>query len=164
MSDPDTGKMINGQVFLREEVYQGRYFDHAPDIIYLGGESNYLATNLFGFTSNRVICDNIAMPGSHSMNGILLAVGKHVRKGTAIEGANIVDLAPTILYLKGNKIPSDMDGRVLEEIISEEFLNEHPITYTTEEETATNEAGLPGMSEEDEAEVKKRLKELGYIG
>jgi predicted AlkP superfamily phosphohydrolase/phosphomutase len=164
MTDPDTGKEINGQVFLKEEVYQGKYFDHAPDIVYLGGDSNYLATNLFGFTSNRVICDNIAMPGSHSMHGILLTKGRHIRKGIEIQAANIVDLAPTILYLKGNKIPEDMDGRVLKEIISEEFLSENEIAYTSEEETASPKEGLPGISEEDEKEVKKRLKELGYIG
>jgi len=164
MRDPDSGDEINGQVFLREEVYCGKYFDLAPDIVYLGGGSNYLATNLFGFTSNRIICDNIAMPGSHAMEGILLAKGKHIRKGIEITEANIVDLAPTVLYLKGNKIPKDMDGRVLEEIITEEFLNVNDIAYTSEEGAAPSDTGLPEISEEDEREVKKRLKELGYIG
>mgnify|MGYP000618979657 CR=1 FL=1 len=98
------------------------------------------------------------------MHGILLTKGRHIRKGIEIQAANIVDLAPTILYLKGNKIPEDMDGRVLKEIISEEFLSENEIAYTSEEETASPKEGLPGISEEDEKEVKKRLKELGYIG
>ena len=71
------------------------------------------------------------------MNGILFAKGRHIRKGIEIQEANIVDLAPTILYLKGNKIPEDMDGRVLKEIITEEFLSENEIAYTSEEETAS---------------------------
>ena len=164
LKDPGTGKFINGQIFLKEEIYQGKHLEHAPDISYLAAENNYLATNLFGFTSNKVICDNIVMPANHAMNGILMARGKNIRKGKNIKGANIMDLAPTILYLKGNKIPEDMDGRVLEEIITEKFLKENDIKYNNEKEVSGHEKESPPLSREDEKEIIRKLKGLGYIG
>jgi predicted AlkP superfamily phosphohydrolase/phosphomutase len=45
-----------------------------------------------------------------------LARGKGVKKSIKINSANIVDIAPTILYTMGLSIPRQMDGGVLEEI------------------------------------------------
>ena len=104
------------------------------------------------------------MPGNHAMNGILMARGKNIRKGKNIKGANIMDLAPTILYLKGNKIPEDMDGKVLEEIITEEFLKENDIKYNDEKGVSGHEKESPPLSREDEKEIIRKLKGLGYIG
>lgn len=75
-----------------------------------------------------------------------------------------MDLAPTILYLKGNKIPEDMDGRVLEEIITEKFLKENDIKYNNEKEVSGHEKESPPLSREDEKEIIRKLKGLGYIG
>lgn len=60
--------------------------------------------------------------GNHRMNGILLMKGPALRRGVKIEGAEIIDLAPTILHLLGLPIPSYMDGKVLKEALDERFL------------------------------------------
>ena len=60
--------------------------------------------------------------GNHRMNGILLMKGAALRRGVKIEGAEIIDLAPTILHLLGLPIPSYMDGKVLKEALDERFL------------------------------------------
>jgi len=54
--------------------------------------------------------------GVHRKEGVLMVVGPGIRKGYKIRGARIMDLAPTILHTMGIPVPSDMDGRVLEEI------------------------------------------------
>jgi len=70
-------------------------------------------------------------------------------------------LAPTILYMMGRKIPDDMDGRVLSEIFTEEFLKNNAIEFVDQQDHEG--AGSPVMSEEDERSVVERLKGLGYI-
>jgi arylsulfatase A-like enzyme len=84
-----------------------------------------------------------------------------MRSEQTIQGANIVDLAPTILYAMGCPIPRDMDGRVLTEAFHPQFLEAQPISYG-EAATAAEERER-AYSEADEAEVRERLKGLGYI-
>jgi hypothetical protein len=92
----------------------------------------------------------------------LIAHGLHVRSDARIEGARIVDLAPTALHLMGHPVPQDMDGRVLADLLSPRFLNEHPVHVATPESRAKEEAR--SLSEEEEAELRLRLKGLGYLG
>jgi hypothetical protein len=64
--------------------------------------------------------------------------------------------------------PSDMDGRVLTEIVAPEFLASQPVRsgdpiglWPREDEVAFLDEAL---SEEDEADVRGRLEALGYLG
>jgi hypothetical protein len=60
---------------------------------------------------------------------VLLALGDGVRPGAVVMGASVLDVTPTILYLMGLPVARDMEGRVLTEILDEEFTRTHPITY-----------------------------------
>lgn len=40
-----------------------------------------------------------------------------------------MDIAPTILYLMGRPVPRDMDGKVLLDIIEDEFKIQNPVCY-----------------------------------
>jgi len=113
------------------------------------------------FISPRIFVEDLAFRGYHRMDGILMITGATIRRGVRIEGAHIMDLAPTILYMMGRKIPDDMDGRVLSEIFAEEFLKNNAIEFVDQQEH--EEVGSPVMSEEDERSVVERLKGLGYI-
>jgi arylsulfatase A-like enzyme len=75
-----------------------------------------------------------------------------------IEGARILDLAPTILHMMGLPVPDDMDGRVLTEALS----TSHPV----EHRPASPEGGdaAAGLSAEETTEVEDRLRALGYLG
>jgi arylsulfatase A-like enzyme len=94
------------------------------------------------------------------MEGILLARGKWVGKGRRIEGARLIDLAPTILHVLGNKVPADMDGRVLADLFDEDFLERRPVEYRAPDE----DIAAPGPQPPDEEkDVIRRLKDLGYL-
>jgi predicted AlkP superfamily phosphohydrolase/phosphomutase len=160
LRDPDTGERIVADVYLREEIYHGPYLDRAPDIMFLPNASGLFAGSMTGFSSNRWIFENSVWPGHHCMEGILLAKGNWIRKGERIEGARLIDLAPTILHLLGNEIPSDMDGRVLTGLFDEAFLASHPVAYRPPEEDAAAPVSLPSEEEQD---VIRRLKDLGYL-
>ncbi len=91
------------------------------------------------------------MSGTHSdaPDGLLLAVGDGVRAGTTVNGASVLDVAPTILYLMGLPVARDMEGRVLTEMVDEGFARAHPVTYIPSYEslavTPAGEEFLPGL-------------------
>jgi predicted AlkP superfamily phosphohydrolase/phosphomutase len=161
LTDPMTNRPILAQVVVREEAYHGRYLDRMPDIVYMPFEGGYLAANPVMFTSSAVVIDGLVPSGFHRMQGIFLASGPPIVRGAMLNSPTIMDLAPTVLYLMGGKIPQDMDGRVLTELFEEVFLAEHPIVHGD----ASPEAERPRveLSTEDQLAVLERLKGLGYI-
>lgn len=62
-------------------------------------------------------------------DGVLLLAGEGIRPGTLLTGAELVDLAPTLLYALGLPVARDLDGRVLTEGFTPEFLEAHPLTF-----------------------------------
>jgi len=98
--------------------------------------------------------------GNHRTNGILLAEGKGLRRGEQIKDARIIDLAPTILHLMGYGVPKDMDGKVLERMLRQDFVDKHKIQYT--DEIAPLESTKDERAEDME-DVVRRLKGLGYL-
>jgi predicted AlkP superfamily phosphohydrolase/phosphomutase len=161
--DPTTGAPVDGQVLVREEVYHGKHAEAMPDLVYLTLENGYIIEQPLAlpFVSNRVVIEDPKISGTHRTHGILIAQGPWCRKGASVENATLLDLAPTILYLLGSRIPDDLDGRVLLELFEEGFLKEHPIVYREAEPDA---GGLDaGLSAEDQEVILGRLKGLGYI-
>jgi hypothetical protein len=101
--------------------------------------------------------------GEHKGNGIFLAYGRGIKKGARVEKARIIDIAPTVLYTFGEKIPADMDGRVLEDIFTEDFLNSHKVEFYSPGAQNSYRPRETDISSEDEEKLKERLKSLGYI-
>jgi hypothetical protein len=62
----------------------------------------------------------------HTGEGFLIARGPSIRAGSQVDGAQLVDLAPTLLYLLDAPTPDEMDGRVLEELIDPGLLASRP--------------------------------------
>lgn len=160
LTDPDTGERIVADVHLREDVYHGPYLDRAPDILFLPNASGLFAGSMTGFFSNRWVFENAAWPGHHRMEGILLARGRELKKGKKIEGARLIDLAPTILHLMGIRVPADMDGRVLVDLFEEGFLQSRPVAFQAPDAEGQAPVPPPGQEEKD---VIRRLKDLGYL-
>ena len=62
---------------------------------------------------------NPANTGTHCENyGVFMIQGSRIKKGKKIGDITPYDIAPTILSLFGEPIPSEMDGRVLTEIFN----------------------------------------------
>jgi len=160
LSDPQKGRTINGQVCTKEESYHGESSSNAPDITYLPQADRYQAGNVTGFGSNSVFTDFTGILASHNMNGIFMAKGANIKRGEVLTGASIIDLAPTMLYLMGLKVPNDMDGKVLTDLFDDEYLQNNPIEYYTPEEDAKRK--IDDLSLKDQEEIIDKLKNLGY--
>ena len=125
----DTGEKAISEVFRVDQIYEGEYIDELPDLIVKwAGEApiNGLYSQRIGTITGENRHDRV---GAHTPYGFLIAYGKHINKGKIHEGANIMDIAPTILYLMYQPIPRDMDGKVLLDLIDEEFRLKNPVRY-----------------------------------
>jgi predicted AlkP superfamily phosphohydrolase/phosphomutase len=167
MRDPSTAGAIFSDVFRREEVYSGQCLEQAPDIVFVSTNDRYVAQGAqeFMFSSNQIMGVPHWPPdsGTHYRDGILVMYGKPFQPGSYLRGAEIIDLAPTILLLMGVPIPSDMDGKVLESAFGAQYLAKHPIRYATPEAESPPDSVIDYSAEEEEA-VARRLEDLGYLG
>jgi predicted AlkP superfamily phosphohydrolase/phosphomutase len=161
--DEETGERVVEDVFRAPDVYHGPFVGRAPDLMFVTTEMEYKALGLSDFSSPRTLEPVYGCTGNHRMEGVLAVQGSGaIRGGQSIDGARIEDLAPTILHLLGVPVPRDMDGRVLESILTAEFASEHPVVYAEPEEPAEGLEGR-GYSPEEEEELARTLKGLGYV-
>jgi predicted AlkP superfamily phosphohydrolase/phosphomutase len=174
LKDPRTGESVIPRVYRRDEAFQGPYSGEAPDLVLDWWSGNGFSTlPSFPEDGNKPpleIRERQPMQmkdhewgGNHRRDGILVVNGGPTRKGVQISGARLMDMAATLLYLAGQKIPSDMDARVLLDLFEPEFVAKHPVVY--DQVQAGDQASGTGStySAEDAALVEERLKALGYI-
>lgn len=165
LKDPETGESVIDKVYKKEEIYTGPYIDALPDIVFIP-KSGYMTFEEYEFAASSVITRAKAISASHRLNGVLLMKGPGIKRGMHLKNANIMDLAPTILHVLGLPIPTDMDGRVLDEALTPSHLRSNPIRYAKEAEDSRQFLLTKGdevYSSEDEEEIKSRLRGLGYI-
>ena len=96
--------------------------------------------------------------GNHKPNGIFLGVGPTFEP-CELMGADIIDIAPTVLAIMGLPIPDDMDGSVLYSALTRDHLG--PIRYTEAAEFTGDSSG--GFSDKQRGEIEERLRGLGYL-
>lgn len=160
--DEETGEEVVGEIYRKEDLYHGPHLKDAPDIVFLPKTFEIAAFGEYEFASHRMIDYSWGVSGSHRMDGLLTMRGKHFQQGTLLQGARIIDLAPSVLYLLGLPVPDAMDGRVLEQAFSEEVFQERPVRFSSEE-VSSDFLGEEIFSDEEEEELKRRLKTLGYF-
>lgn len=112
--------------------------------------------------SELFLQQKMEVSGTHKKEGVLMMAGPHIKKGTRIPEATIFDITPTILALAGLPVAEDMDGRVLDGIIQEDFLKAHPVRRIKSYENGTAQVREEAASATYE-QVEKQLKSLGYL-
>jgi len=160
LKDPEDNQLVVDRIFKKEEIYSGKYFYWAPDLILIMRNFAYTAYPVCGGSNKIFTPHQLFMSGNHRMNGVLILKGPYLKKGYQIKNARIIDLAPTILHLMKMEIPQDMDGRVLKEIFQESFLKENPIRY---QPTKSFQKKSASLTPEEEERIKENLRKLGYL-
>lgn len=164
---PVTHEPVVSGVFRREELHSGDFLDMAPDIVIEWNEKAFFTgkkTNKRELSAKkeRFELTGILRSGDHRPNGVIMGKGPLIAKAKSISGAHIMDLAPTILYLLDQPVPSDMDGKILYQIFQESFVENNPPRYRTEKKEK-NLGAEETYTEKEEKKVEKRLKKLGYL-
>jgi predicted AlkP superfamily phosphohydrolase/phosphomutase len=161
--DPQTGRKLIGRVLRREEIYSGPYLHNAPDLTLLPAEPTDIFFGLADFGHRKTVDTVYRYSGMHRDYGMLIMRGPGIRSGAEIEGAAIYDVAPTVLHSMGLPIPSDMDGRVLEQAFEDGYLSTFPPKNSDAQ--ARHEDGPDAdYSEDERREIMQRLEDLGYLG
>ena len=133
-----------------------------------GDETTVMLISDHGFHSDHLrpeaLPNEPAGPAKeHRDYGIFVATGPDIKAGHQIEGANLLDITPTILTCYGLPTGEDMDGRVLDDI----FTNQPNMTAIESWEHVEGDSGEhpPGFNisaEESQAAIEQ-LVALGYI-
>jgi predicted AlkP superfamily phosphohydrolase/phosphomutase len=159
---PRTGEAIPLRVYRREEIYHGDHQEEGPDVVFLPEDMRYNGFGLYQFSSKSWLEPTFDRSGGHRMNGIVMLSGPGVRRGQILEGARLIDLAPTALAALDVPIPDDMDGRVLSEAFEDDFFDKRPIRHRAARGVRSRQE--IELTAEQEEMVRERLRGLGYVG
>jgi len=158
LKHPRSGEPLVDEIIPGDQVVHGPYASRGADLHLVLDGYRAIAFPLFAADRHIVTSQIRGDSGCHRRHGLLIAWGEGIRSEEVVTGARIMDLAPTILHLMGLPVPDDMDGQVLESLVSVP----HPVEYRRE---SPGEAGAgDDLSPEESAEVEERLRSLGYLG
>jgi predicted AlkP superfamily phosphohydrolase/phosphomutase len=161
LRDPADGSQVVPTVYKREEVFHGVSAERMPDLILHTDRAKYVSFGHADFGSNKIIEPSTGQTGHHHMVGIVGLNGPGVRRGVTLPEGSLLDLAPTILHYMGLPVPSYMDGRVVTEAFSDAFNEANPVQMVDIDLTG---GGMEeGVSDEEEALVMEKLRDLGYV-
>jgi predicted AlkP superfamily phosphohydrolase/phosphomutase len=149
---PDTGAKLLKDAIRGVDMYPAA--DNGilvPDLVLIPADG-------YGFSfSFSNAPPKISQEGTHRHNGILLINGESVAHPVSDFQPNLIDLAPTILHILGLAVPSDMDGRVLEEILT----LDSSVRYEDVDNSVVCIA--PNYEQAESDIIAQRLKGLGYL-
>jgi predicted AlkP superfamily phosphohydrolase/phosphomutase len=111
-----------------------------------------------------IVSDHGMAPGGdrglHAPFGVFVGAGGGFRRGARTHGMTILDVAPTVMYVLGERVPLDMDGKVGASSFDPDWLEENPPRYV---DTDTSLVPLTAPADEVSEEMLERLRTLGYI-
>jgi predicted AlkP superfamily phosphohydrolase/phosphomutase len=136
LKDPRSGVMVFSEVFTSRVKDSDRIYFLPNDGYFINPG---IDENLFFRTKSN----------THQRNGIFIASGQGIKMGDKIDVKNIFDIAPTILHILGINKPNDMDGDVILDIFTDDFM---PMTMDKGEL----------MSRKDRANLKAGIKGIAF--
>jgi len=141
---PD-GEPVFDAVLPREAVFDGPHADRGPDLVTVPAGYDHLPTaallgERFGPPPE---------PYEHKPDGVVVAAGKAINCDDPIEGAQALDVAPTVLSTLGVPASERMEGTALR--VVEPAARERYPPFEAEEQTGRDRA------------VEQHLAEMGYL-
>ncbi len=97
--------------------------------------------------------------GYHVMRGMIVGAGPELRRGAGIDGARILDVAPTVLHLLGLPVPTSMEGQVLADAFEPTALDRRPVRIADVAVPFTP----PSRAGTEREEIERSLRDLGYM-
>jgi len=154
------GNPVTDRVWLAEDVFHGPAVEWAPDVMPVLREHRFeLDDEIF---HRDPFTDQSHLPrGVHHPDGIVALQGPGVMANHTVAGS-VLDIMPTLLYMSGLQVPTELDGRVLEDAFEPAHLNSHPISLTDALPSTTAHERSP-YSVEEEAQIEESLRSLGYL-
>jgi predicted AlkP superfamily phosphohydrolase/phosphomutase len=145
LETPD-GNPVFDDVAPREAYFEGPHAEQAVDIVLVPHKfDQFLSTQL-----REGVFGPPTEPYNHKRDGIIAAAGEGIDSGESVSGAQLFDVAPTVLASLGLPRGEHMDGEVLAMV--------EPAG-----EQAYPEPDERRQEATDEQAVEQRLTDLGYL-
>jgi predicted AlkP superfamily phosphohydrolase/phosphomutase len=143
-TDPD-GKNIGTLVFKPQEIYR-EVKNVAPDLIVHFGALDWRSIGGVGYKGTLHVRENDTGPDdcNHAQFGTFILAAPNVPALGELQGARLLDIAPTLMEVGGYEVPESFQGKSL-------FGG------------SLAEAASAAVSEEGEEIIRQRLSGLGYI-
>lgn len=160
LRSPVDGKPMVKRVWKREELFQGRYLDNAPDILIQNREGYKFVTNNKVSEGRLYFPPRIGHCGNHRSVGMTAMAGRNVEPGESDLDIDIQDFAPTILGAMGTAIPKELEG-----VFRSEFFGGTTPEWVKYEDLPVyrDQSVNEVYTDEEQEEIKNRLEQLGYM-
>lgn len=117
LTDPVSGEKVRAVFYLGEKVFRGPYQSEAPDLcVELFEEDKKIQINP-RLGSRKIWSSSSHFAATHVRDGFWSMTGPQVRPGLTLN-AGILDLTPTLLRLLGLEVADDLDGQVIDSVLS----------------------------------------------
>jgi len=151
---PD-GRPIAEDIYCKEDIYEGKYLDEAPDILLDQTEGIHIPGSMRReeiFTSAQTE----GWKAENKRNGLFVANGPAFGE-SEVDPLSILDLAPLFLHLHDYGIPEQMDGKVPYEVFS---AGSDPAVRVPTYITRGPSSDYCSSPSDD---LQERLTDLGYL-
>ncbi len=159
---PETGEPVIERVLKKEEAFPGSNNAQAPDLTLVMRDRSFVSI----LNKEPIVGLRPEVEGTHYPEGVFLARGPGIQQSVTLPQLSILGVAPALLYSLGLEIPSDFEGRFPTEAFTEDQLARCPVTVSeptnTPDAFARDSTPIVTSQEEDD-EIYKRLRALGYV-
>ena len=109
------GRPLKNTCFRPEAIYR-EVRNFPPDLIVYLGDLRWRSVGSFGFDSVYTFENDLGPDdANHAQEGMIITYDPRQNwHGQQLSGLGLMDFAPTVLYLMGQPIPEDMQGRVIQ--------------------------------------------------
>jgi predicted AlkP superfamily phosphohydrolase/phosphomutase len=158
---PEDGEPVFERVMRREEAFNGLYSQRLPDLVMITGRDEFVYNERPGYGEKIVPADSTT--GTHSRDGIFIAWGKGINAGAEFSTQpNLRDAGATALASLGCSLTTDLDSRALMEVFND-VRERPPLSSSYREADKAMSAKGSVYSASEEAELRERMRALGYI-
>jgi hypothetical protein len=140
----------------------GEVAGEAPDMVVRGSYDGYMIEfwNLDKPQETAIRALPADERWNHTRDGMYLAYGAGMRRGLEGPSYDVVDIAPTLLYLLDLPAGATMDGRIMTNLLDRGSLG-NKTRYVLENYNQIR--GEPTHVDRARESLEKRLRSLGYI-
>jgi len=144
------------------DAYIGKIlkFSNKNDIIIVCSDHGFELRNDFA----HQLMQGRIRTGEHRSKGVIFIYGNHIKKNIFLPQVSLLDIFPTVLYLKGLPLSKDLEGRILFECIDDKFSGQRKPVFVQKYRFTTIKS-----SDKDfetcpfREDMLKRLRTLGYL-
>ncbi len=160
LTSPEDGEPVFETVMRRDEAFNGAWASRLPDLVMVTRRDEYVYNERPGYGEAILPADSTT--GTHSRDGVFIAWGRGVESNASFTSQpNLRDVGPTALASLGSPLTTDMDGRALMEVFT--GASEPVRQGTSYKRPAADDAVSSVYNASEEAELRERLRALGYI-